>query len=116
MLASRSGRTGAWAGLISGGGLATAATICWVYYPDDAEFAPLAQQGIITSAERIEARTEASTAGSTVIEAPPGSRCRILAPRGPWTYVEFANLTRGWLPTAQVSNLVAPAKNAEKRL
>ncbi len=78
-----------------------------IIYPDDASFAPATERGIVTSAVNIDALTEASSAGRKVIEAPPGSLCRILAPRGSWTYVEFADRTRGWLPADQVTPLVA---------
>ena len=113
---SRIGRFGAFCGFASGTLLTAAATACFLSYPDDAEFAPLDEQAIVTSSARIEARTEASTAGNKVIDAPPGSRCRILAPRGPWTYVEFANLTRGWLPATSLTPLVPPATKPEQRL
>lgn len=41
-----------------------------------------------------------------VIEVPPGSLCRPLATRGPWTYVEFANKIRGWVPSRYVRSML----------
>ena len=105
-LTSKLGRLASWTGLAGGIGLTTAAAIAVAWYPDDAEFAALEDRGIVTASQRIPALTEASAAGKSVIEAPPGSLCRILAPRGTWTYVEFANKVRAWLPSDQIAPLV----------
>lgn len=87
--------------------LIVAGALGWREYPDDSRFAPLAEQGVITS-ERAEVRTDASRNAPLVIEAPAGSLCRILTDTGNWTYVAFTNETRGWLPSAEV-NPVVPA-------
>lgn len=75
-------------------------------YPDDLEFAPITEQAVTVNKEAMEARTEATSSSAEVILVPPGSLCRPLAQRGPWTYVELANDTRGWLPTAQIRSLL----------
>lgn len=96
--------------------LTSSGAICQHYYPNDATFAPDAERGVITSAQRIVARTEASESSAKVIEAPPGSLCRLLAPRGTWTYLEFPNRSRAWVPTSAVSPLVPPATSTDDRL
>ena len=99
--------------------LTTSGAICQHYYPNDASFAPLAERCVITSAKRIVARTEASDSSAKAIEAPPGSLCRLLAPRGTWTYLEFQNRTRtrAWVPTSAVAPLLPPAPaGANERL
>ncbi len=75
-------------------------------YPDDLEFAPITEQAVTVNKEAMEARTEATSSSAEVILVPPGSLCRTLAQRGPWTYVELANDTRGWLPTAQIRTIL----------
>lgn len=75
-------------------------------YPDDLEFAPITEQAVTVNKEAMEARTEATSSSAEVILVPPGSLCRPLAQRGPWTYVELANDTRGWLPTAQIRTIL----------
>ena len=105
---SRTARILCWCGIAGGTFVAVLGTGALALYPDDGEFAPATERGIVTSDTSIEALTEASSAGKKVIEAPPGSLCRILAPRGSWTYVELADRTRGWLPSDRVTPLVEP--------
>lgn len=113
---SRTGRIVSWCGVGGGTLVAVLGTSALALYPDDGAFAPATERGIVTSADTINALTEASSAGKKVIEAPPGSLCRILAPRGSWSYVEFADRTRGWLPADQVTPLVEPpAPQTEQR-
>ena len=77
----------------------------WHYFPDDAEFAPPAERGVVVVDNAI-AYTEATRTSPEIIDAPPGSLCRIIARRGRWTYVAFATRTRGWLPSEQVEALI----------
>lgn len=88
--------------------IALSASLAHLFYPQHGEFAPDHQRAIVTTAKTVEARTAASNSAQRAIEAPPGSICRILAPRGSWTYVEFANFTRAWLPTQQVTLILPP--------
>ncbi len=73
----------------------------WRYFPDDAEFAPVAQQAVVTADDAV-VFADASRTSPEVIDAPPGSLCRIVAARGRWVYVAFATRTRGWLPSNQL--------------
>ncbi len=93
--------------------LTSAGAVCQYYYPDDAEFADPSERAVMTNTERLQGRAEASESGPKVIEVPPGSLCRILAPRGTWTYLEFPNHTRAWVPSSEVSPLIptSPATN-----
>ena len=89
------------------GALVTSAGVaCQIYYPDDAEFAILAERAVMTNSSPIKAHTDASETSPSVIDVPPGSLCRILAPRGNWTYVQFPNRTRAWVPTPKVTPLL----------
>ncbi|WP_338685726.1 BatD family protein [Haloferula helveola] len=86
--------------------LLTGAGICgWYYYPDDARFAPLAEQAVIT-ADRASVRTDAARNAPLVIEAPAGSLCRVVSERGEWSYIAFTNDTRGWLQTSRIGKLI----------
>ena len=86
--------------LISGAGFAG-----WRWYPDDARFAPAAEQAVVT-ADRADIRTDAARNAPLVIQAPAGSLCRILMRSGDWTYVAFANATRGWVPNEVIAPVV----------
>jgi tetratricopeptide (TPR) repeat protein len=77
----------------------------WRYYPDDAEFAPPAERAVVVADDAV-AHTDAARTSPEVIDAPPGSLCRIIAQRGRWTYVAFATRTCGWLPSEQVEPLI----------
>ena len=92
-------------------GLATSpliAVVGWLgihYYPDDARFAEIRDQGVIT-ADRANIRTDAARTAPMVIEAPAGSLCRVLTSTGDWTYVAFTNETRGWVLSSEVERVV----------
>ncbi len=95
---------------VAAGPLAALAGLVTLYlYPRDAEFAPIDERGIVVSADLTTARTEASSTSEKVISVPPGSLCRPLARRGPWTYLELADGTRGWLPSQEV-RMILPAR------
>lgn len=85
--------------------LAAIGALAWRHYPDDAAFAPLAEQAVIT-ADRAVLFTDASRSSTEVIDAPPGSLCRVVADRGRWLYVSFATRTSGWIPAGQAERLV----------
>lgn len=77
----------------------------WFYYPDDARFAPVAEQAVIVS-EKAEVRTDAARNATLVIEAPAGSLCRLLHKSGDWSYVAFSNDTRGWVPHSAIETII----------
>lgn len=103
---SRGFRPLIWTGLSVAPILAITSGVGLALYPDDLEFAPIAEQAVTVNQAATSARTEATTSGAEVISVPPGSLCRPLAQRGPWTYVELANGTRGWLPTELVRSVL----------
>ena len=89
--------------------LAAAGTVGWRYFPDEARFAPLADQAVVT-ADLVKVRTDAARNAPVVIDAPAGSLVRLITESGDWAYVGFTNETRGWLPKDQVEPLVPRSK------
>ena len=83
----------------------------WRYFPNDAEFAPLAKQAVVI-AEKTALHTDAARTAPEVIDAPPGSLCEIITESGRWVYVAFASKTRGWVPIESIEK-VAPDKTPE---
>ncbi|GAA5115868.1 BatD family protein [Luteolibacter yonseiensis] len=75
------------------------------YFPNDAEFADVDKQAIITE-EKVTLHTDAARTSPEVIDAPPGSLCEILSESGEWTYVAFATKTRGWVQTKSIEKVV----------
>lgn len=117
LFATRGFRTLIWTNLSLGPLLALGGGVCLILYPDDLEFAPIEEQATMINKESIKARTEAANispddfrkpeeGGPVVIEVPPGSLCRPLAKRGPWTYIELANDIRGWVPSELVRSIL----------
>jgi len=95
--------------------VALAGAVCLHLYPTDIEFAPVSEQATTINKDPILASTEAATISEDgkasdgshkVIEVPPGSLCRSIATRGPWTYIELANHVRGWVPSAFVRHIL----------
>ena len=68
----------------------------WRYFPDDAEFAPIARQAVVVG-EKIVLHTDAARTSPEVIDAPPGSVAEVIRRSGDWAYVAFATKTRGWV-------------------
>ncbi len=77
----------------------------WSYFPNDAEFAPVARQAVIV-AEKVALHTDAARTAPEVIDAPPGSLCEILTESGRWAYVAFATKTRGWVPLESIEKII----------
>lgn len=75
------------------------------YYPDDASFAPLSEQAIVTS-NRASVRTDAARNAPLVLDAPAGSLCRVLERTGDWAYIAFTNETRGWIAIDEIERLI----------
>ncbi|MDB6080568.1 MAG: hypothetical protein JWO82_4315, partial [Akkermansiaceae bacterium] len=77
------------------------------YYPDDARFAPLAEQMVVVSEQAV-VRTDAARNSPQVITVPAGSLCRLVSRSGDWTYVEFASdaKSRGWVARTDVEPLI----------
>lgn len=112
--ATRSGSKWRIAGFTAAGLAPVVAVVAWLglhYYPDDARFAPPAQQAVIT-ADRASVRTDAARNAPLVIEAPAGSLCRILDRAGDWTYIAFATDTRGWVANEDLAPLIVDEKPA----
>lgn len=75
------------------------------YYPNDAQFAPLAKQAVIVG-DKVVLHTDASRTSPEVIDAPPGSLVEVLYETGNWAYVGFASKTRGWVPIENVKKVI----------
>jgi len=101
-------RITATAALVIGPLLVSAGILGWRYFPNDAEFAPIARQAVIIG-EKVVLHTDAARTSPEVIDAPPGSLCEILRESGQWVYVAFATKTRGWVPVESIEK-VAPEK------
>ncbi|WP_411825685.1 hypothetical protein [Luteolibacter sp. AS25] len=96
-------------GFILGPILISLGALGWRHYPDDAEFAPLAKQGVIIG-EKVVLHTDAARTSSQVIDAPPGSLAEVIRRTGDWSYIGFATKTRGWVPTESIEMIVPEGK------
>ncbi len=85
--------------------LAAGGALGWRYFPNDAEFAPLARQAVIIG-EKVILYAEASRTSPEVIDAPPGSLCEVIRESGRWAYVSFATKTRGWVPVESIEPII----------
>ncbi len=81
----------------------------WRYYPDDAEFAPLARQGVVVG-DKVVVHTDAARTSPEVIDAPPGSLAEVIRRSGKWAYISFATKTRGWVPVNEIEMIVPQGK------
>jgi tetratricopeptide (TPR) repeat protein len=91
--------------LVLGPLLISVGILGWRYFPDDAEFAPIAKQAVII-AEKVALHTDAARTAPEVIDAPPGSLCEIITESGRWAYVAFASKTRGWVPLESIEKII----------
>ena len=106
--ATRSGarlRMAAVAALVAGPLLVTFGGLGWRYFPDDAEFSPIASQAVIIG-EKAVLHTDAARTSPEVIDAPPGSLCEVLHENGRWAFVAFATKTRGWIPVEEIEKVI----------
>ena len=104
-------RAAAAGALVLGPLLVSIGVLGWRYFPNDAEFAPLARQAVIIG-EKVALHTDAARTAPEVIDAPPGSLCEIITESGRWAYVAFATKTRGWIPVESIEKVIprkAPA-------
>ena len=104
-------RVAAVGALVLGPLLVSVGALGWRYFPNDAEFAPLARQAVII-AEKTALHTDAARTAPEVIDAPPGSLCEIITTSGRWAYVAFATKTRGWVPVEAIEKVI-PVKAPE---
>jgi tetratricopeptide (TPR) repeat protein len=93
------------AALILGPMIAASAGLGWRYFPNDSEFAPIAQQAVVTESDVI-VFAEASRNSTEVIDAPPGSLCEVIRQSGRWAYISFASKTRGWVPAESITPII----------
>ncbi len=91
--------------------LAAASGLGWRHFPNDAEFAPVARQAVITG-DDVVLHTSAARTAPEVIDAPPGSLCEIIRESGRWAYVAFATRTRGWVPLESIDKIIPEGKPA----
>jgi tetratricopeptide (TPR) repeat protein len=90
--------------LVIGPLIASVGILGWRYFPNDAEFAPVARQAVII-AEKTVLHSDAARTSPEVIDAPPGSLCEIITQTGRWAYVAFATKTRGWVPMESIEKV-----------
>ncbi|MBK1826063.1 BatD family protein [Haloferula rosea] len=102
-------RIAAISGLVAAPILIGAGVVGHHFYPDDARFAALEEQAVVT-ADRASIRTDAARNAPLVLEAPAGSLCRVLKETGDWVYIAFTNETRGWIAADQVKMLIPEAQ------
>ena len=98
-------RVAAVGALVLGPLLISAGVLGWRYFPNDAEFAPVAKQAVIIT-ENVSLHTDAARTAPEVIDAPPGSLCEIISESGRWAYVAFATKTRGWVPMESLEKVI----------
>jgi tetratricopeptide (TPR) repeat protein len=107
-------RLAAVAALVLGPMLAATGALGWRYFPNDAEFAPVAKQAVIIL-EKTALHTDAARTSPEVIDAPPGSLCEIITRSGRWAYVSFATRTRGWIPVESIEKVIPDTAPAPPR-
>lgn len=93
------------AGLILAPLMISFAALGCYYYPNDAQFAPLAKQAVIVG-DKVVLHTDAARTSPEVIDAPPGSLAEIIYESGRWAYVGFATKTRGWVPIESLEKII----------
>ena len=98
-------RLGAVGALVLGPLLISAGFLGWRFFPNDAEFAPVAKQAVIIT-EKVALHTDAARTAPEVIDAPPGSLCEIISESGRWAYIAFATKTRGWVPMESIEKVL----------
>lgn len=95
--------------------IAACGILAWKYYPDDARFAPPAEQ-VVVVADSSAVRTDAARTAPKVIDAPAGSLCRLITKSGDWAYVAFTNESRGWIPLVDIEPILPETKPAPPKL
>jgi hypothetical protein len=91
--------------LVAGPLLALVGGLGWRYYPDDAQFAPIARQAVVIAGDAA-LHADAARTAPEVITAPPGSVCEVIRKTGRWAYVSFATKTRGWIPLEAIGMVI----------
>ncbi len=81
----------------------------WRYFPDDAEFAPIARQAVVVG-EKVVLHTDAARTSPEVIDAPPGSVAEVIRRSGDWAYLAFASKTRGWALISSIEMVIPSGK------
>lgn len=87
----------------------------WRYFPDDAEFAPVARQAVVVG-EKVVLHTDAARTSPEVIDAPPGSIAEVIRLSGDWAYVAFATKTRGWVLIDSIDMVIPSSKPKPPKL
>ena len=85
------------------------------YFPDDAEFAPLAKQAVVVG-EKVVLHTDAARTSPEVIDAPPGSIAEVIRRSEDWAYVAFATKTRGWVLIDSIEMVIPTTKPQTPKL
>jgi tetratricopeptide (TPR) repeat protein len=92
-------------GFVLGPLLMSLGALGWRYFPDDAAFASLERQAVVT-ADKVVLHSDAARTSPEVIDAPPGSLAEVLQRSGRWAYVAFATKTRGWVPVESIEMII----------
>lgn len=103
-LATSRNRRVAVATAIGGCILLLGAVLGYVFYPVADEELTIPDV-LVVSQNGAEVRTEPSAAGSEILNAPPSTPATALTTRGPWTYIQLANDTRGWIRSEALSEI-----------
>lgn len=79
--------------------------LSWKYYPKDARFSSLQDQAIVIQDKTV-LLADAAKTSPEVIDAPPGTVCKIIRQTGNWAYIATAAGTRGWVLTEMIEKLL----------
>jgi len=102
-------------GFILGPLMMSLGVLGWRYFPDDAEFAPIARQAVVVG-EKVVLHTDAARTSPEVIDAPPGSVAEVIRRSGDWAYVAFATKTRGWVLIDSIEMVIPAGKPQPPKL
>lgn len=102
-------------GFVLGPMMMSLGALGWRYFPDDAEFAPIARQAVVVG-EKVVLHTDAARTSPEVIDAPPGSVAEVIRRSGDWAYVAFATKTRGWVLIDAIEMVVPGGKPGPPKL
>lgn len=103
-LVSSRGRVAALSALILGCVILSASALAYVFYPKT-ETAQAAPDALISSSKAEAVRTEPSAGGSVIVNATPTTTSLIITRRGPWSYIELPDSTRGWIRSEALSEI-----------
>ncbi len=96
--------------------LATASTLLAIlfallfFFLEDGDQPSLAANAVVTSNKNVSVHNEPLSSSAKIIDIPPANPCHLLAERGPFSYIELPNSTRGWILTESLSKIEGAIK------